>query len=296
MISYGFALTPEKHSAESFSQVFRNICGDGVCRFGGEFTVSVEGMSISLSGGFGLVCGYWLLSDETERLTIPAASNYNDRVDGIAVYVDYGQRRASLKVMEDIDLDAIDKGMIYTADGCGLILYTIRVRRGATGIEPGNILDRRQFIPSLSQLSKDGLKVYNFLQTGFDSWVEAILERSRQEVLRGEQAVKDLDNQISAAGKGPGIGELRISLQEPEPKAQWLLCDGGRVPPEYPELWKMLKGKLPKVSISALGTREKQGYIYGGRPQPLEEIAVPYVPIDSERYVTADNKTLCVMR
>lgn len=285
MLTYGFCLGPEGdvYGSEAFSRAFESFTGSGVCAYGSEFSPSVEGLTLTLGSGFALVGGRWVKNDGPLPLSVPPADSHGDRLDLAAAQVDVEEKRVKLLILQGVDLDALPPDT--------LPLFSIRVKRGATNLLEGDLTDLRVSLPELSQISPGGLRAYAFTNGGMDREVDRILALGDAVLAKGDQAVKDLDKTIAQAGGMPETGELTTGRQVPG--EGWLLCDGGRTPPEYQELFAMVGATLPTISQSdpRLST-----WIYGGQTVPVEEAFRVYRPQGRDGYQTTDENILCCMR
>lgn len=261
-LSYGFCLgeLSSLYDSAQFSNAFHAVFGDGVTRAGSRLEAAISGFSITVGTGYAMKAGRWLENDEPLALTIKAAGNHKDRFDALAVRVDKEERKVNLELMADVDPDNPPDA---------LILYLIRVPRGASTLTPENVTDLRADpelcgeIPPLSQLSADVLYVYNFLRSGIDAEVDRVVALGGAAVEKADKGIAELDAAIQKVGAGPEVGELRTARLPPEPAADWLLCDGGAVPAEYPALSALLGGTLPTITMA---DDRLQTYIYGGAP------------------------------
>lgn len=254
-LTYGFALQDTDNSAD-FSNAMQAVFGGGITLEGGQFAISANGFKMTLSSGYALAAGRWVKNDEPLTLNIGASGNNNDRTDAIAVRVDYEERKATVEVL--VDVNPAD---MITGNGL-LPMYLIRIRRGVTSLTPDDVTDVRgdRIIP-LSAISEKVLYIYNFLLSGIDTEVARIVSLSNHIADKADTAIAELDEAIQKAGGTAEIGELLTSRKPPAPETEWLLCDGGSVPAEYPALSEMVDGTLPDIP----GERYKT-YIYGGTP------------------------------
>lgn len=253
-LSYGFALRDTDNTAD-FADAMRAVFGDGITLEGGQFALSVNGFRVTLSSGYALAAGRWVKNDDSFSLSMQVAGNNDDRVDAVAVRVDYEARKAALEVLVDVDPENIK------ASADLLPMYLIRVSRGATSLTPDDVTDiRGNRIVPLSAISGKVLYVYNFLLSGIDAGVAHIVELSNQVAEKADTAMAELDEAIQKAGGGAEIGELMTSRHPPS-ETGWILCDGGDVPAEYAALSALLDGTLPDIP----GERYKT-YIFGGAP------------------------------
>lgn len=271
-LSYGFALRPTDNSAD-FSNALQAVAGDGIALQGGRFALTVNGFTVTLASGYAYAAGRWVENDEPLAMRINAAGNNEDRVDALAVRVDYEARKAALEVLVDVDPAAIraSPGLVRDDTQYAVLLYFIRVRRGATALTPDDVTDLRndkdlcgRVVP-LSAIAGDVLRVYTFLTGGIDAEVSRLICLSNAVVARADAAIVDLGKQIQQAGGGAEIGELMTSRRPPA-EAGWLLCDGGVVPAAYPVLSALLGGNLPEIA----GERYKT-YIFGGAPVGVQK-------------------------
>lgn len=266
-LSYGFALRPTDNSAD-FSNALQAVAGDGIALQGGRFALTVNGFTVTLASGYAYAAGRWVENDEPLAMRINAAGNNEDRVDALAVRVGYEARKAALGVLVDVDPAAIraSPGLVRDDTQYAVLLYFIRVRRGATALTPDDVTDLRadsalcgRVVP-LSDIAGNVLYIYSFLTSGIDAEVARLIGLSNQVIARADAAIVELDKAIQQAGGGAEIGELMTSRRPPS-ETGWILCDGGEVPAEYPSLSTMLGGTLPNIP----GERYKT-YIFGGAP------------------------------
>lgn len=260
-LTYGFCLGDEdtSYTAASFSEAFRRITGDGVCEFGGKFSLTLSGFSAGISTGYALCGGCWLENDAPLALVLPASGNYADRVDAIAVQLDAAQgRTASLTVLEGYDALQETESGVYI-----LPLYLIHVKRGAVNLYEEDATDVREYVPPLSELSAGTLKIYDFFTSGIDRETSRLIQMSEALVSRAEAASENLTASIQQTDGTAQIGELLTARDPPLPALYWLLCTGGAVPSPYPALSTMLSGVLPDLSRAS--DRYKT-YIYAGEP------------------------------
>lgn len=269
-LTYGFTFQSADTSVD-FSNALYAVAGDGVTPQGGRFSISVNGFTVSLSTGYAYAAGRYLQNDEPYTITIAPPKSNDDRTDAIAVRVDYETRKAALEVLTDVSLVKLreDLSVIRDDGQYSILLYLLRVRRGATSLTPEDITDLRddkalcgQFLP-FSTIAGDVLYVYNFLTGGIDKEVERVIALSNAVIAKADAAIASLDEQIINAGGGAEVGELMTSRRPPS-ETGWLLCDGSPVPPEYAELSTLLDGALPNITMA--GARFST-YIFAGNPQ-----------------------------
>lgn len=266
-LSYGFALRATDNSAD-FSNAINSVTGDGITRAGGKFSVSVNGFNINLSSGYALAAGRYVENDETYTMAVTAPLNNKDRVDAIAVRVDYENRKAALEILEDVDAAKIraDTSIIRGGGQYCIILYLVNVKRGATSLGPSDITDLRTdtalcgSVVPLSDIAGDVIYIYQFLSGGIDAEVSRLISLSNAVIAKADAAIVELDKAIKQAGGGAEIGELMISRNAPS-ESGWLLCDGSSVPAEYADLSALLSGVLPDISVA---TDRYKTYIFGG--------------------------------
>lgn len=268
-LTYGFALKSTDNSSE-FSSALQSVAGDGITQHGGQFSFAVNGFTVTLSSGYALAAGRWLESDEPLSMHISAAGNNEDRVDAIAVRVDYEARKAMLTILPGVDPVAIRANPALLRDSSQylIVLYLVRVRRGATSLTPDDVTDLRddgdlcgRVVP-LSDIAGDVIYIYQFLNGGIDAEVARLIGLSNAVIAKASAAILELDATIKRAGGNPEIGELMTSRNAPS-EPGWLLCDGSAVPATYPLLSALLSGELP--DISEAGDRYKT-YVFGGAP------------------------------
>lgn len=301
-LSYGFCLgdiTSEYTSAQ-FSDAIHSITGSGISLEGAQFSVTVSGFNATVASGYAIAAGRWLQNDSPHTLAMPPSGSNGDRVDALAVHVDYKERKVFLTVLEGVDPVAIREnlGIIRGETEYNLILFFVRIRRGATTLSPEDITDVRAeeglcgCITPLSHISADVLYVYEFLTGGIDREIQRILDMGKAVEDKANSAIAALDEAISRK-RGVAIGDVIVTLSHPVPQREWLLCNGGTIPAEHQALRAEIGAKLPLVSPK---DNRWKGYIYAGPadyPSALDYW--PYIPVDSASYVTADGKNyLCV--
>ncbi len=258
-LTYGFCLDGRAHSSAEFSGVIQALAGDGITAYGARFPLSINGFTVTLGTGRILAAGRWLLSDEPLTLTVSPPDNADDRTDAIAATVDEETRAVSLAILPDVDAAAIraDSSSLRAGGTYSIVLYLIAVRRGATSLALSDVTDLRddaalcgRIVP-YGDFAGDALRVYEFLQSGVDREVARVLSLGQAVIDRGTAEIERLDAAIAAAGGAPQVGELTVARKEPVPSGEWLLCDGGPVPAEYPALAALLAGgTLPNLSRS----------------------------------------------
>lgn len=271
-LTYGFSLRASDNSAD-FSNVIQTVTGDGIAQHGGKLAASVNGFNIILSSGYALAAGRYVKNDDTYTMTMTAPQNNRDRVDAIAVLVDYGNRKAALEILEDVDISKIraDLSIIRNGDQYCIILYLVSIKRGATALGPNDITDLRadmdlcgNVVP-LADIAGDIIYIYNFLNGGIDAEVSRLIGLSNAVIAKADAAILELDKTIKQAGGGAEIGELMTSRHAPV-ESGWLLCDGSAVLAEYTTLSTLLDGTLPNISKE---TDRYKTYIYGGAPSEV---------------------------
>lgn len=264
-LTYGFSLRPEDDSAD-FANALHAITGDGIALQGGRFNVTVNGFTAKVSSGYAYAAGRWLENDEPLAMALSPPGNNEDRVDALVVRADYEARKAALEIMVDVDPDSIraNPGLVRDDTQYAVLLYFIRVRRGATALTPDDVTDLRGdtdlcgVVVPLSAIVGDVLYIYSFLTGGIDAEVARLIGLSNQVIATADAAIVELDEAIQQADGGAEIGELMTS-RHPPGETGWVLCDGGAVPAAYPALSALLAGTLPDIP----GARYKT-YIFGG--------------------------------
>lgn len=269
-LSYGFCLGLEdaQYDSAQFSQAFHALSGDGLASYGDRFSLTLDGFTVTLAPGYARAAGRWLKSDAPVSLTLRPSGNYEDRTDAIAVQVDFQTRAAALAVLEDVDPGALrqEPEHFRNRQEYSLILYFVRVKRGATVLYAEDVTDCRGdgalcgMMARMDEVSADILYVHQFLTSGIDREVARLTGLSGQAVKRADNAMADIDAAIQTKGT-TGTGEIAVSKVRPTPAAAWLPCDGSSIPPGYPALDALLGGTLPKITPA---DRRFQAYIYGG--------------------------------
>lgn len=254
-LKYGLVLGPStaKDSADNMCRAIWQLTGDGVCHKGSRFDISVDGMTLTLGGGYGLAAGRWVENDSPLELTVEPGWAHSDRQDMAVMQTDEKERRVSLAVAENVSPGRLPEKP-YTVP-----LYLLKIKRGATNLLPGDVTDLRAHIPALSSVTKDGLRAYGFTRGGIDREIDQILEYGQEVIERAGQAVRELNAYIEQSGAGPGIGELSTGIRAPG--MGWLVCDGGYIPAEYQELRAMLGPYLPNITHA---DDRYSTWVYGG--------------------------------
>lgn len=276
-LSYGFCLGDigTEYDSAQFSDVFHALFGDGITPDGNQFALTIGGFTATLASGYALAAGRWVENEDPLSISLPLSGNNDDRTDALAVRVDYAARKAALEVLVDVDAEAIraDPSILRGEGEYSLILYLVRVRRGATSLSMEDVTDLRDDaglcgrLRPLSETAESVLYVYRFLTEGIDREAARLLGLSNQVIGKAEAAVKKLESDIQAAGGAAAVGELMTSLQRPTPEQEWLLCYGGAVPAAYPALSALLGGSLP--DIPDMDGRFRT-YIYAGEPVEID--------------------------
>lgn len=259
-------------TAADFAGAFHALFGDGVTEYGTQFNLLINGFSVTIYSGYAMAAGYWLENDEPAQILLGASGNRDDRTDALAVRVNYVERKAEIAVLKDVDAAAIraDPSRIRDSDGYSIILYFISVRRGVSTLTPADVEDVRGnaalcgHIMPLSRIAGSVLYIYDFLTSGIDERVDAIVAQSNALIAKAAAQILALEQAAEKAGGIPGIGELYTGRRNPTPVDEWVLCDGGSVPVEYTKLSALLGGTLPNISTTADRYRT---YIYGGVPE-----------------------------
>lgn len=257
-LDYGFALgeSGRLYTSGQFAEAFGELFGDGVCHWGGRFAAGVEGMGVTVSSGFGMIRGYWLKNDEPVTLPAAPAYGHSDRIDLLCLCLDETDRRVYLELLENTTAEEAGRDL--------LPLYSLKVKRGVTGLLAGDLTDLRPLLPAVATLTKEGLRAYGFVSGGMEGEIDRILGQAQALIDKAEKAVVELDKAIVMAGAGAAIGELCTARHHPQPENAWLLCNGGAIPPGYTRLAEMLPGGLPDIppAQGKLAT-----YIFAGAPE-----------------------------
>lgn len=269
-LSYGIGLGGTT-TAVDFAGAFHALFGDGVTEYGTQFNLLINGFSMTLYSGYAMAAGYWLENDEPTQIMLGASGNRDDRTDALAVRVNYTERKAEIAVLKDIDAAAIraDPTLIRDSDGYSIILYLISVRRGVSTLTPADVEDVRGdtalcgHIMPLSRIAGSVLYIYNFLTSGIDERVDAIVAQSNVLIAKAAAQILAMEKEAEKAGGIPEIGELTQCRRSPTPADEWVLCNGGAVPASYPALNELLDGTLPDICTA---TDRYRTWIYAGSP------------------------------
>ena len=275
-LTYGFCLGDDsaQYTADAFSRAFRAITGDGVTSHGRRFAASPNGFTLTVGTGYGFVDGRYVQNTEPLRLTVQPPGSRADRTDALCLRVDHDRRKASVEIVEGMDAAAIraDPSLLRQGDAVSVVLYFIRVRRGATYIDAADITDVRaesglcDAVHTLSALTARAAHVHAYFTSDIGAKFDALEQAVTSLAEAADAKVQALERQIAGAGAAYIPGDLTTARTPPTPANEWLLCDGGPVPDAYPLLTLLLTGTLPDISRAA--DRYKT-YIYGGQPHAV---------------------------
>lgn len=270
-LTCGFTIGGQTTS-QDFSDAMQTVIGDGISEAygGGQFRLTVNGFSLTLSSGYAFSAGRFIRNDELLPLSVQLPGNTEDRIDAVAVWVDYTARQVRLEILADVDKNEIlsDPTVLRDGDQYAMVLYFVRVRRGATSLTLDDITDVRSngalcgMVPAWSAIAENALYIYNFLNGGIDTEVDRLIALSDAIIAKADAAIASMDYAIAKTGAVPAAGELMTSITAPT-EVGWLLCDGSAVPDAYPELNEILDDTLPDIQV--IDGRFKT-YIYGGKP------------------------------
>lgn len=302
-LSYGFCLGAEgtQYNSAQFSEAIHAFTGDGICSYGSEFSLNFgSGFSATLGSGYALVNGRWIENNDLYPLTFPLPNNSADRFDAVAATADYETKTVTPQVLVGIDPDALREDMspLRNERSYSILLYLIRVRRGAPALREDDIEDVRSdsvfcgYVLPIHQIALKILEIYSFFSGGIDDEIERILGLSDAAVQRGSKAIEEMDAAILRKN-GIEVGDVVVSLRQPRPSSEWLWCNGGIVPQEYPNLKDKIGQYLPEIMHK--DSRFKS-YIYAGSPFKEEDPYYRYRPFGSSAYLTADNRIYCCVR
>lgn len=297
-LSYGFCLGSEdsEYTSAEFSDAFRALSGDGVTPYGKRFAILPNGFTLTVSAGYGFAAGRYFQNDEPLRLTVAPPKNNADRTDAVLLRVDYAGRKASIEILSDVKPEALreDPSLIRNNETYSTVLYFIRVRRGATYVDAGDITDIRAdrtlcgSVQPLSSLTAGVLDVYNYFTGGIDEKLDALDATVDRLTAKTDAAMQALEQRIRNVGASNTLGSLETTRRAPTPHEEWLLCDGTAVPKVYRALSKILDGRLPDISED--GDRYAT-WIYAG---PRDYSYVLFVPSGADRLITKDGKAFAV--
>lgn len=267
-LSYGFCLDElsSMYDSAQFSGAFHAVAGDGITSSGARLAMTINGFTATVASGYALAAGRWLSNDEPLALPVQPSENNNDRTDALVVRVDYKARRAALELLADIDPDKLPANL-RSEEEYGIVLYLVRVPRGASTLMPENITDCRPdpnlcgSVLPLSAIAGDVLYVYSFLRSGIDQEVDQVLAQGQEMIEQADEAIAKLNKAIQKAGGAAAVGELQTVRRAPGPG--WLLCDGSPVPESYPALISLIGSTLPEISQYEDRYRT---YMFGGAP------------------------------
>lgn len=297
-LSYGFCLGSDatEYTSSDFCDAFQNISGDGVVNQGKRFSVSTNGFALNVGTGFAFADGHYLINNEPVQLRVKTPDKNNDRTDALVVCVDYTQRKAYLEILSGVNEEEItaNPSSLRNDDTYSIVLYFIRVRRGATYIDTSDIVDARSgkelcgTVYQLSALTDGTLRVYNYFQFAFDEEVEKLNDYVENIASATDAATDALEQKIINLGTSNTIGTLETARTRPLPVGEWLLCDGSKIQRGYWELSEMVNGHLP--DISKPGDRYST-WIYAGE---RDFNPIVFVPLGASRLITKDGNVFTV--
>lgn len=302
-LSYGFCLGAEgaQYNSAQFSEAVHAFAGDGVCDYGSGFSLKLgSGFSASLGSGYALLNGRWIESNDPYPLTFSPSGSSTDRFDAVAATAEYAAKKVTIQVLVGVDPDTLREDMspLRNDRSYSILLYLIRVRRGAPALLEDDIQDVRDDpvfcgrVFPVRQIALKILDIYALLSGGIDDEVNRILGLADEAIRRGDNALKEMDAAIRRKN-GIEIGDVVASLQWPRPKQEWLLCTGAIVPEEYEELREKIGRNLPYIQHDDSRFRS---YIYAGKAVTEDDKALLYIPAGGTAYITADRKIYCCAR
>lgn len=262
-LSNGFLVSGGLENSDEFSEAIHALFGDGITQQGGKYELTLGGgFKVNISTGYAIANGRYIKHDEPFSLTFPASGNTGDRYDAVAARVDYPNRKAEITVLVSID----PENLVRNEAEYNLILYVLKVRRGATIFQHGDLQDVRDnpalcgSIASLSDISDKTEYIYKFVGSGIDEIVQKLLEKIDAAAKKADEDVAAMYEKIRDVSDVGEIGVLKTSRKPLG--AGWLLCDGTEVPEAYPALKLLLTGgKLPNLSRM---TDRYRTYIFAG--------------------------------
>lgn len=270
-LDYGLCLGAEdrEYTAEEFCSALHAVFGDGICKYGAGFGLTLGGFDLNISTGYAAAAGRYVKNTDTFTATLGPSSNTEDRYDALAVRVDYPGRRAALEVLQNVDPDAIraDPVLVRNSTEYCVILYFIHVRRGATTLSPNDVEDVRSDgglcgnVVPLAEASGNVLYIYRYLTEGIDEKAGQLIQDSERILQKAADAVERIDAILEDKGITPVIGEVRTAVEKPLPDDEWLLCSGGTVPPEHIGLMIVIGGTLPDIQMQ---DGRVKAYMYAG--------------------------------
>ena len=273
-LNYGLCLgeTEREYTSAEFSDAMHALFGDGICQYGERFGLTVGGFDLNVTAGYAVAAGRYVKNNNKFTVTLGQSSNRKDRCDALAVRVDYAARRAALEVVEDVEPEAVRQNpvILRNENEYCVILYFIRVRRGATTLSPGDVEDVREDgslcgrIVPLAEASKNVLYIYRYLTEGIDEKAAHLMSETERILQKGDNAIAYIDALLEDKGITPVIGELRTAVDWPLPYDEWLLCDGGEVDPDFKTLTALIGSHTPV--IVNMDTRLKT-FIYAGKAE-----------------------------
>lgn len=270
-LDYGLCLGAEdrEYTAEEFCSALHAVFGDGICKYGAGFGLTLGGFDLNISTGYAAAAGRYVKNTDTFTATLGPSSNTEDRYDALAVRVDYPGRRAALDVIQNVDPDAIraDPVLVRNSTEYCVILYFIHVRRGATTLSPNDVEDVRSDgglcgnVVPLAEASGNVLYIYRYLTEGIDEKAGQLMQDSERILQKAADAVERIDAILEDKGITPVIGEVRTAVEKPLPDDEWLLCSSGTVPPEHIGLMIVIGGTLPDIQMQ---DGRVKAYMYAG--------------------------------
>lgn len=258
-----------EYTSAEFCEALHAVFGDGICRYGAGFGLTLGGFDLNISTGYAAAAGRYVKNTDTFTATLGPSSNTEDRYDALAVRVDYPGRRAALEVLQNVDPEAIRANPVIvrsSTEYC-VILYFIHVRRGATTLSPNDVEDVRSDsalcgnVVPLAEASGNVLYIYRYLTEGIDEKAGQLMQDSERILQKAADAVERIDAILADKGITPVVGELRTAVDKPLPEKEWLLCNGGAVPSDYIDLMILIGGSLPDIQPQ---DSRVHAYIYAG--------------------------------
>ena len=302
-LTYGFGLGPEDtlYTSAEFSDAFFHVFGNGVTKYGRQFSILSNGFSVTVNTGYALVNGRYVENSEVFRKIVPYPYDDRDRVDAVMLTIKYLEREAVLDIVEDVDMDAVlaNPSLLRNRYEYSCVLYFIKMMSGTPSISPDDIIDVRGnsevcgYIERLSNITNIVLYLYRYFTVDIEEEIDKLFKMVEELAKRCDEQIEAINKQIYYKGADYSVGDLYQGRKNPEPENEWVLCDGQAIKPIYLDLRHLIGGTAPNISKQ---NDRYRTYIYAGQPVDEKDVYYPFVPSGSTGLVTADGKIFKAMR
>lgn len=212
-----------EYNDTDFAEYYASLFSTGVfMNVGDALKVSQSptlGMRVNIGAGAALINGRIYYNTEAIALTIPVASNLQDRTDSVVVRLDLAQRTIALMYKPN-DTAVIRNDLIYE-----LQLATINVPKSANSVTSANITDKRPdetvcgYASPFEKVSVSGLeeKYQQMLENVHnDALSVADKNKSDQEdvMQRNQSLFQEWFNKLGDALSGDVAGNLQLQINK----------------------------------------------------------------------------------